>query len=432
MKESVLGACALALLSGSAHAQSSVTIFGVVDTGFSHYEVKSVSYANGPLFTTTIPSNQVKRSQNALSNSASSNSRLGFRATEDLGGGLAASFWLESPLTPDDGALGVVFQRRSTVSLSGTFGELRLGRDFTPSFWNDTVYDPFGAVGVGTNMISSINTRLAILGSTTGPGAAGALNGGASGGTDNYVRSSNSIGYFLPPSLGGVYGQVMYALHENVKSDGAATPNPSKRGRYIGGRLGYSAGGLDVSAAYGESVPVDATSSTTDPGAYYRRTVKTANLGASYDFGFMKLIGEVSRVTNNVDRTAPGVPISTSTSDAYTGALVGVTVPVGPGLVRASYSRVRLHADPAPLIGSAFLTQSSSTADKLALGYVHNLSKRTALYATAARIQITNGQVNPVMAASAGGAATYFTSGNAVGFAPRRAMGYDFGIRHAF
>jgi predicted porin len=67
---------------------------------------------------------------------------------------LAASFWLEAPITNDDGQQGIsTFARRSTVSLSGGFGEVRLGRDYSPSFWNDSVFDPFGVIGVGTNLI---------------------------------------------------------------------------------------------------------------------------------------------------------------------------------------------------------------------------------------------------------------------------------------
>ena len=65
-------------------------------------------------------------------------SRWGIRGTEDLGGGLYAGFWLESAVLPDTGAAQAAFWgRRSTVSLgSKDYGELRLGRDYTPTFWN--------------------------------------------------------------------------------------------------------------------------------------------------------------------------------------------------------------------------------------------------------------------------------------------------------
>jgi predicted porin len=427
MKKSLVALAVLAA-AGAASAQSSVTLFGVVDAGVSYYTVKSQFVSTGlfavPAF--TVPAG-VKRSQTALSNSGYNSSRIGFRGTEDLGGGLAASFWLESGLTNDDGARGInQFNRRSTVSLSGGFGEVRLGRDYTPTFWNDTVFDPFGTNGVGTNLISTVNTNL-FTARGTGTPAIGL------GGSDTYVRTSNSIGYFLPPNLGGFYGQVQYALHENVKfSDTAGSP--SKRGRYVGGRIGYANGPLDVAASYGQSTAFDTTTVVGGVATNAENKLKTANLGASYDFGVVKLFGEVSRVKDDAEAAGVllGLPVTVSSSDKYTGALIGVTVPVGAGLIRAAYSRVKFKDDlgagfVAPLFGGNI---DSTTANKFAIGYVHNLSKRTALYATAARIRIKDGQNNPViMGATTGGAPTYFTSGT---YAPRTATGYDFGIRHAF
>ena len=76
---------------------------------------------------------------------------------EDLGGGLAASFWLEAPLSTDDGAGSLAFTRRSTVSLSGRFGEIRLGRDRTANSLNDTIFDPFGGNGSGANIIGAVS-----------------------------------------------------------------------------------------------------------------------------------------------------------------------------------------------------------------------------------------------------------------------------------
>ena len=107
-----LGALALA---GMASAQSSVTLFGVVDAAVSGYKSQSET-----LFGTTI-----SKSQTVLSSGGYNTSRLGFRGTEDLGGGVAASFWLEAGMTNDNGGGaanggGLNFNRRSTVSLSGS------------------------------------------------------------------------------------------------------------------------------------------------------------------------------------------------------------------------------------------------------------------------------------------------------------------------
>ncbi|WP_431124450.1 porin [Variovorax paradoxus] len=414
MKKSLVALAALAV-AGVASAQSSVTLFGVVDASISGYSNTSRDL-NGATFLNPFYLNQgsVKTSRRELANSGYNSSRIGFRGTEDLGGGLAASFWLEAPISNDDGQQGIAtFARRSTVSLSGGFGEVRLGRDYTPTFWNDTVFDPFGTNGVGTNLVSTANTA---FGNFLTPAASTAPFTNV--GNSNYVRASNSIGYFLPPNLGGFYGQLQYAFSEKTKYDpGTATPNVannSRAGRYIGGRFGYANGPLDVAVAYG--------SSTIGDQFYVGTTTKvnTLNLGASYDFGPVKLFGEVSRAKNKMDFEVE--PFLGGRPDIdLTGYLLGVTVPVGAGLIRASYSRVKTDFNAPEVLFAPSVADPK--ASKLALGYVHNLSKRTALYATIARVSNKNGAAYTV-----GGPA--FIS-NAV-FTPKNSTGYDFGIRHAF
>jgi predicted porin len=110
---------------GAASAQLSATLFGVMDA--------TSRYASTSRDPVTGASRKV--SQTAQATSCYNASRLGFRGTEDPGGGLAASFWLEAQLSNDNGGAGApgvtneLFNRRSTVSLSGGFGEVRLGRD---------------------------------------------------------------------------------------------------------------------------------------------------------------------------------------------------------------------------------------------------------------------------------------------------------------
>ena len=114
MKKSLLALAALTAFTGVASAQSSVTLFGIVDVSMRNVK-------NGPT------------SLKSLSTDGMGSSRLGFRGVEDIGGGLRASFWLEGSLAADTGnANGQNWQRRSTVSLTGGFGEVRLGRDYTP------------------------------------------------------------------------------------------------------------------------------------------------------------------------------------------------------------------------------------------------------------------------------------------------------------
>jgi predicted porin len=362
MKKSLIALAVLAA-AGAASAQSSVTLFGVVDA--------TLQVGKGSLSDRT-----------QLTNSGYNSSRLGFRGTEDLGGGMSASFWLEAGLTNDTGegvgsngqlnnqsvgafnaatganaavrpgTQGLTFNRRSTVSLAGGFGEIRLGRDYTPQFWNLTVFDPYGTNGIGTTQtLNSI-----ITGVTS-------------------VRASNTIGYFLPAQLGGFYGQVQYYLGENPEN-GAATEDD---GRGLGVRFGYAAGPFNVAVAV----------SRTD---YAAGDVRQNNIGGQWDFGMAKLQAHFSKDRNG-------------TTDAK-GFLVGGLIPLGAGEIRLAYSQyeIDLAGDP--------------RTRKLAVGYVHNLSKRTALYTTYARVKNNGG------AAQALGGAT--TAANAT------SSGFDFGVRHSF
>jgi predicted porin len=355
MKKSLI-ALAVMAAAGAASAQSSVTLFGIVDA--------TLQWTRGG------PGDVRFR----VTNSGYNSSRLGFRGTEDLGGGMSASFWLEASVFNDDGTGnaaggGLQFNRRSTVSLAGGWGELRIGRDYTPTFWNLTVFDPFGTNGSGTTM-------------TLQPGLTGPAT----------VRASNSIGYFAPANLGGFYGQAMYAENEVPNNVGAGVD----AGRYMGLRVGYAAGPFNVAAAYGRTDRVEG------PGL---DDTDQLNIGGHWDFGMAKLMGHIV-----FDNGLNGV----NNADGR-GFLIGALVPVGAGEIRASYSRYR--AD----FGAGF----EPRADKLALGYVHNLSKRTALYATIAHVRNRGGNaVAPVLATvnTAAGVAGVNDSSSAV----------DLGIRHSF
>jgi len=391
MKKSLVALAALAV-AGVASAQSSVTLFGIVDASVSGTSTKFVDGS--------------KASSTRLDNSGYNSSRIGFRGTEDLGGGLAASFWLEAALGNDSGTAGStsttaqLFNRRSTVSLSGGFGEIRLGRDYKPTFWNNTVFDPFGTNGQGTNVLQNV------AGVASGAG-------GLNFDSDN-VRQSNTVGYFLPSNLGGLYGQVQYGFDEKVKYTDGAPAQPlvgdvdTRSGDYIGGRIGYAAGPFDIALAAGQG---------TIGSAYYAgqdTTNTTYNVGASWDFGFMKLYGEYGHLEAESKFDPAYAP---SVKQAAQGGLLGVTVPVGPGLIRASYSYAQLQdAQFNDILGNPY--GGKPKAQKFAIGYVHNLSKRTALYGTVAYLDNKNGMplgVNTVEKS-----------------APDSSYGYDFGIRHAF
>jgi predicted porin len=338
MKRSLIALAVLGGFSGMAAAQSSVTLFGIVDVAGQY--IKNDGFSSVKL----------------LQPGGLSTSRFGVRGVEDLGGGLKAGFHLESSVNADNGTASAAFwQRKSTVSLMGGFGEVRLGRDYTPTFINHVVFDPFGATGIGAY-----------------------YNIAAHAGQITHFRSSNSIGYFLPSNIGGVYGQAMVAAGE-----GGA-------GKYYGARVGFAGGPFDVSVALGrqDEVPGGATK------------YKTAAVGGSWDFGIAKLIAQLSQEKG----TLAGV------SDVKERRwLVGASMPLGQGELRGSFSRSDLST-------GAF---SGEDADQLAVGYVYNLSKRTALYATVSHIK------NDGTRASAVGGIGGPTGGG-------KSTGLEGGLRHSF
>ena len=352
MKKSLLALAVLGAFAGVASAQSSVTLFGTVDLNGRY--VKNDGFSR----------------RYSLSQDGINSSQLGFRGTEDLGGGLKAGFLLLAALNPDTGKTGDpagrFFNRSSYVRLMGGFGEVRLGRDYTPTFWNQTIFDAFGTVGLG----SSLNVVHPVVFSST------------------LVRADNSIGYLLPSGIGGVYGQAMVAASEGASGNA---------GRYIGGRIGFAAGPFDIAGSYGQQ-RVDAASGAPSQ--------KTYNIGGSYDLGVVKLMGYYDRETLSYT----GVNVK---EDRF--SLSGV-VPIGQGEIHAGYDRSKLKNSIAPA--------TSNTVSQYKIGYVYNLSKRTALYSTYSRL--TNG--NSLSANSVAGG----TSQTAAPTPGGKSNGAEFGVRHFF
>jgi predicted porin len=385
MKKTLI-ALAVMAAAGAASAQSSVTLFGIVDA--------TLQWSKGDRGDVRFN----------VTNSGYNSSRLGFRGTEDLGGGMAASFWLEAGVNNDNGSGqntiqnsgtnaplsggGLTFNRRSTVSLSGGWGEVRIGRDYTPTFWNLTVFDPFGTNGSGTTATLQGGTTYSfnpLTGVVVANGTPGALVVAGVGTGVNTVRASNSIGYFLPANLGGFYGQFQYAENELANTAGAAIDN----GRYMGGRLGFASGPFNVAFAVGRTEVTDVVGSD---------NILAMNLGGQWDFGVAKLQGQLVW-----DSNLGGI----ADADGR-GFLIGGLVPVGAGEIRLAYSQYR-----------GDLNGFEPKVKKLAIGYVHNLSKRTAIYTTLAHLKNSGGSSQSVNGAAFGGLNDSSTA-------------LDLGIRHSF
>jgi predicted porin len=397
MKKSLLALAVAGAFSGAAFAQSSVTLFGVVDTGISYYK----GDGNGSIW--------------AMSNSGINSSRFGVRGTEDLGGGLKANFWLEGSVNTDNGSgvasntnnqvsggnpsctvtgatpavaggtvtcaaaangsQGFTFNRRMFVGLSGGFGELRLGRNYTPLFWQVTNNDPFGTNGVGDTKIYNL----------TGLVGAGAVT--------TTVRASNAIEYLTPPGIGGVYFHGMYAFGENATDNGAVSNPNSRDGNTAGARIGYAGGPIDISAAVNQTHLFQTPAQT--QGTYTGIAIST-----TLTFGNFKPMAQYIR--NKIDLA--GGPIPDQESDNW---MLGIVMTFGPVDLRASYNKYNLK-------------NTSNDAQQFAIGPIYNLSRRTALYATYALMDNQGAQT------------AFVTGARPTVEAGGKTMGIDMGIRHSF
>jgi predicted porin len=353
----------LATLSSMAAAQSNVTLFGVVDEA-----ARYVKNGSNHLY--------------SLASGGINTSRVGFRGIEDLGDGLKAGFWLESGFNADSGSNSDstrFFNRRSTVSLLGNFGEVRLGRDYTPTYLGYTDYDVFGDNGIAASSKFDLSLGVSRDAQT---GVTQYTNSGE-------TRSDNQIQYFTPTNLGGFYGRASVASGEAVAGK-----------KYYGGRVGYGAGPLDVSVSYGQFTVAPVLGDD---------KFKTFDVGATYDFAVVKLFGYY---TQN--------KLASQKIQTYS---LGATAPIGAGLVKAAFT----HSNQSGTIGvttgtgtQAFGTSvDANDADQLAVGYIYNLSKRTAVYGTAAYLK------------NKGNAQFALSGGPAIG-AGQKSKGAEVGLRHAF
>jgi predicted porin len=309
-KKDLLAAAALMALAGTAGAQSSVTLYGLVDIGLEQ--------------TRLSPGGSTTR----LSSGIQSGSRWGVKGTEDLGGGLSASFQLESGFDASTGVQGqggLAFGRQAWVGVNGGFGSLKLGRQYVPLFLAQDTIDPFGTglVGDGSGMAAVFRSY--------------------------GVRMNNTINYSTP-NFGGFGFEAAYGLGEQ--------PGSASLGGQYGFAGTYEGGPLTVVGAYHHQNLV--------AGGVDAGDARTFLVGATYDFKVARLHGAFA---DNRDKDAGGN--NTGRSRDY---MLGVSAPVGPVSLMASYIR---HND--RLVANA-------DADMVAIGATYAMSKRTNLYTSYSRI----------------------------------------------
>ncbi len=268
MKKSLLGLTLLGAFSGLAYAQTSVAIYGVVDAGLAIDR-------GGPAGSVT-----------KLGTGMLSSNRIGFKGSEDLGGGLSAVFQLENGFNLDNGTLGqggLFFGRQAFTGLKGSFGQITFGRQYVPIAWAQYSADPFDAGSAG----QSYNLML----------------------IEDH-RNNNTIRY--QANYSGFNVDLAYAFGEVAGN--------TKASRQIGGAFGYENGPIDVKFAYNTKANATNTGDT-------NRSLLTA----IYDFGVVKAF-----FNYDVNKSDISGVRTVDNNDV----LVGATIPVTSlGTAMVSYIR---------------------------------------------------------------------------------------------
>ncbi|MCW7536577.1 porin [Aquabacterium sp. A7-Y] len=300
IKQVALAAMAMAAAAAANAQSSSVTLYGVVDAFFQYADAND--------------------SVTRLQSGGLNGSRLGFRGTEDLGGGLRAIFAIESGIQLDDGTVGqnkTMWGRQAWVGLGGDFGQVTLGRQYSSLYFVSGDFSAFtnGAYGASTGVIGGFGEYEPVR---------------------DLSRVNNSVKYETP-SLGGLKIGAMWGFGE------VADSTTDTRIADIYAR--YTAGPIDALVSF-----IDDRVEATD------KEERTISVGGAYNFGDFRLLAGYINVN---DRS--------SANDDGDGFWIGGDYRFGANLLRLQYVANKPDAD-------------DSDTQALGIGYQYDLSKRTALY----------------------------------------------------
>jgi predicted porin len=344
MKKTLIALAAVAAT--SAFAQSTVTLYGRIDLG----AVYNSSATN-------IKGSTPKLS---MASGGAGASRFGVKGSEDLGGGLKADFLIEAGVAADTGGVTQLGDRNVYADLNGGFGAVRVGRFLNPQLLQVGKFAAFGTdyAGSGGNIMHVEGARYNNAVSYSTP----AFNG-FSATVMTAMEESNTFRVAQPLSA-----SASTTAFNASSTTGNAVP-ATKKPVNIG--LNYAQGPIAVGVAYAEN-GVSGPKGLT-------------NFGASYDLGVAKIMAQYETNSNITDVAG---------KTAY---MLGVTAPMGAGLLRAAYGAreakgIEFAAVPAISTNNGF-SPANSTANISAyknlasIGYDYNLSKRTSLYATYTRAE---------------------------------------------
>ena len=255
---------------GAVQAQSSVTVYGILDVGYSGISTRA-----------STPSTTTKTQTNKFDQSAESTSRLGFKGNEDLGGGTSAIFTAEFQLYPQDATLtgntnGGLVNRQTFVGLKKTgLGQAAVGTQYTPVFNAVAATDP----GQLNNAVGSVIYP---------------ANGSDVTTTAFTVRSSNALTVQSDSFKGARIGAMYAAKNQDTTQTGPNTGGTTNINGY-GLTADYTWNKLYAVAAYQNFRNETTSSSTATPVATAMTNNNGTNvvdgqkyLAATYDFGILK------------------------------------------------------------------------------------------------------------------------------------------------
>jgi predicted porin len=340
----LVAAASLLAASAGALAQqgSSVQVYGVLDLA-----VASITGASGGV----APGNAKLRQ---VLGGGLTTSTLGFRGSEDLGGGLTASFDLASFMRVDTGQPGRSDAIGAPVNVAA-----------------DPFWSKFAWVGLSSASLGRLR-----LGNTSTPLFVNAISSNAFG--DSTVLSPLNLVTFIGSPLTGGTGwtnQIVYdtpRFADAVSATLAVSASEGQGGRNTGWRVVYASGPLTASIA-GQDVkknPVTFADGTSP------NNTASWQLGASYDFKVAKLFAHLGRIRNKGTEAAP-------LNVDYTLWEVSAAVPMGSGRWLAGYASRKTGDTPAPVPATA--AGGNVERQVLTFGYDHDLSKRTDAYAMVMR-----------------------------------------------
>lgn len=340
MKRSLLALAVLGAFAGVASAQSSVTIYGVLDVA-----VSKTNNGTSQSAAAVVNGNNPARgfsTQNVWAVGQAHANMLGFTGREDLGSSMYARFDIQARFLPDTGTLAtpnVFWAGRTVVALGSTqWGEIYAGREYTPVSWIGIAADP-----TGWNYVSRLDTTYTLAGYGSG-----------SANDNSYIRHNNGIGY-KTPKFNGLQGEAQIAAGEGV------TPR-----RAIGLSAVYAAGPIYAGIGY------DGMDSNN----------RVIALTGSYDFGIAKVYANGAQARGGFNGGSFGGAYTPNYRAKSFSA--GVAAPLGNGKIFAQGGRYD------PTGSGAGVTGLLSKSTKFGLGYEYNLSKRTFLYTTAATAKKDN------------------------------------------